>query len=97
MRVRDITDACFCVVGDLAFYSFLFLGECPANWMTGPAGSCFKFVLSPGLSWQEAEGSCIDMGGNLAALDTQLKTAVINGYFIMQPSKLIRYSNPEIV
>ena len=53
--------------------------------MTGTGDSCFKFMITTPLAWQSAEGMCRDMGGNLATLDTQLKTAFINGYLLMHP------------
>ena len=58
-------------------------GACPSGWISGTYQSCYKFVTTPMKTWTEAEGACRDMGGTLAVLDSERKTAFIIGYMVM--------------
>ena len=54
--------------------------HCPADWVEGPVGNCYKFVNSPKVTWNQAHGLRADMGGALARLESWIEIYSIRGY-----------------
>lgn len=64
-------------------HGFLFAGEvCGAGWTAGLQDTCFKIVPTRS-TWDAAMGTCKDLGGSLATLDTQARNAFIIGNLAM--------------
>ena len=60
--------------------SFFWTATCLSEWVDGYE-SCYKFVSTPA-TWRVAQGTCRDMGGNLAVLDSARKNAFVTGYML---------------
>ena len=56
------------------------IATCLSGWVHGNE-SCYKFVSTPA-TWRVAQGTCRDMGGSLAVLDSARKNAFVTGYML---------------
>ena len=53
--------------------------------MEGPSNTCYKFVITQKVTWAQAIGFCMDMGGHLATLDSEIEITWMKGYRSHKP------------
>ena len=61
----------------------IYQGICSDGWVEN-CDRCYKFMMTNAI-WTQADGLCRDLGAQLVTIDSEQKSAFLNGFVFMTP------------